>query len=384
MQPTRIQSQAIARFKCLGADCPDTCCRGWGMQVTQPTIDKYKAEAPELLDAIVDSPEGVIMKRDPATDYCVKLDQGWCSIHRDYGEAFLGDACNFFPRVTRALGTLVVTTGTLSCPEAARLMLGDDDGLVFTERSELTTPFSLKNYLPPELNEEQAVLLHSAFLEAIRDAAHTPEQCFMRISATARALDMQPVSAWPDAVNLYLMLADGRIPAAEPNAADPFNLLQALYGLFIASHSQHQPLRHAIMRAAEVMGVSFDQSGAMHLAEDALERCLRLLARASEHSDKTHTLLRRYILAQLSQALFPFAGLGNNLTQRITIIGVRVATLKLLLATLPESAGEGEMLGLVQALSRFMDHLGDATLSLRIYEETGWLREPRLRALIGG
>lgn len=384
MHPERIQSQAMARFKCLGADCPDTCCRGWGMQVMAPTVEKYEKEAPELLESVVAADGGFVMKRDPVDDYCVKLDHGLCSIHRDYGEDFLGDACRFFPRITRALGALVVTTGALSCPEAARLMLTEADGIDFTERTDIHTPFTLRNYLPPELSEEQAFQLHRVFLAVAADTAHTAEHAIMRISATARALEMQPVAVWPDAVGMYLEFAEGRIPSAEPSAVDPFNLLQALHGLFVASHSQHQPLREHIARTADLLGVAFDAGGAMMLADDALERCLKLMARAREDAEVMQPLLRRYLGAQLAQALFPFAGLGDTLSQRVTIIGVRLATLKLLLASLPVAAGEAEIIGVIQSLSRFMDHLADGELSLRIYAETGWTREPRLRALVGG
>src|ERR1043165_3275808 len=115
MNPTRIQTNAVARFSCLGADCPDTCCGGWGMQLTQETLEKYKQEAPELVDAVTSGEAELIMRRDPVTDTCVKFEQGWCSIHRDYGDAFLGDACHFFPRITRALGATILTTATLSC-----------------------------------------------------------------------------------------------------------------------------------------------------------------------------------------------------------------------------------------------------------------------------
>lgn len=42
------------------------------------------------------------------------------------------------------------------------------------------------------------------------------------------------------------------------------------------------------------------------------------------------------------------------------------------------------MVEIIQILSRFCDHLADATLSLKIYSETGWVRESRLRAIVGG
>ena len=104
MTPTRLQTQAVAQFSCLGGECPDTCCQGWGMQLTAETVAKYKAEAPELMDAVSTGEAEFIMKRDPVTDTCVKFEGGWCGIHRDYGEAFLGDACQFSPAFRVRLG----------------------------------------------------------------------------------------------------------------------------------------------------------------------------------------------------------------------------------------------------------------------------------------
>lgn len=383
MNPTRIQTNAVARFKCLGSDCPDTCCQGWGMQLTAETIAQYKKDAPELLDAVVSGESEFVMKRNPATDRCVKFDAGWCGIHRDYGADFLGDACHFFPRITRALGATVVTTAALSCPEAARLMLVEEGGLALTERTELRTPFSLRNYLPPELNEDQALSIHQQFVDAAGDMAFSAERNLMRVSAAARALEMQPVNVWPDAVSMYLAFAEGRIPPMEAAPVDPFNLLQALHGLFAASPSRHRPLQEMIQQTAEALGVTFQATGGMTLADDALEKSLRQLAHMRAQATTLQPILQRYVQAQLSQALFPFAGLGEKLTQRITIIGVRLATVKLLLSTLPEVPSVESVLSIIQALSRFTDHLADPGLSLQIYEETGWVREPRLRALLG-
>ena len=115
--------------------------------------------------------------------------------------------------------------------------------------------------------------------------------------------------------------------------------------------------------------------GAPHRA-----RAVRLLARTRDA--QWQPLLRRYLGAQLSQCLFPFSGLGSTLTERITIIAVRFATLKLALASLEEASLQN-IIDTVQPFSRFMDHLADPTLSLLMYEQTGWTRETRLRGLLG-
>jgi hypothetical protein len=97
-------------------------------------------------------------------------------------------------------------------------------------------------------------------------------------------------------------------------------------------------------------------------------------------------LLKRYLAMQLSLALFPFAGFGETLPQRAAVIGIRMATVRLGLMSLCDAAhglpAQKDVVRVVQSLSRFLDHLGSAEFSLKIYEETGWLKGPRLRGLL--
>jgi len=381
MAPTLLQTQAVAQFTCLGRECPDTCCQGWGMQLTAETIAKYEMEAPELLDAVSSGEAEFIMKRDPVTDVCVKFEDGWCGIHRDYSDAFLGDACHFFPRVTRALGSTVITGSTLSCPETARLMLYGQDSLAFAERTEIRTPYSLRNYLPAGLSEEGALSVHAAMMSVAGDETITAEHALMRLSAVARALEMQPVAAWPDATPLYVSMVDGRIPDAQPQSTDMVYIVQALHGLARGGVNPRARLMQVVNAMATMLGVTLETHG-LRLAPDSAQKVLVAMARMRVQTKQLQPILQRYLQAQLSQALFPFSGFGSTLSERITIIGVRFATVKLALATLPEMPEPTEVIRIIQTLARFMDHLADPTLSLQIYHETGWLREARLRALL--
>ena len=381
--PHISQTNAVANFQCLGAECEDTCCVGWGMQVASETVAKYRTHATALLDAIVSEDSGFVMKRDPVTDFCVKFDHGLCGIHRDYGADFLGDACHFFPRVTRALGEDVFVTAALSCPEAARLMLLGGDPFAVTPRAEIRVPFSLKQYLPDGISASDAFEIHQRFIAEAANPEFSAEINLLRGVSVAHSLGVQPVSQWSGASAFYFRMAAARIPAAEPIPEDIFNLTHALHGLMTAGNAQKRTRLAAIRDSmAEALGITFD-GGTIATAEDAPARALKLLHRwRTEREQAMQPILTRYLQAQLSAALFPFAGLGDTLADRMTIIGVRFATVKLALMAV-ESVDEPAIIRIVQPLSRFLDHLADPALSLSIYAETGWSREPRLRALLG-
>jgi len=360
------------------------------MQLSRDTVALFEREAPQLLDAVDTGEAEFIMKRDPQTDYCVKFDAGWCGIHRDYGSDFLGDACHFYPRVTRAFDDTVTTTLALSCPEAARLMVLGESSLDFGPRDELRVPFTLTNYLPASMPVEDALALHQLFIEQLGKDDAGPERQLMRIMAVARALEMQPQANWLAAARFYLTIADSRLPTPAPHISDPAYLVQALTGLVQASKATDRPVLEAVqVRMREAVGLVADAAGQSGvLAPDALERTVALYARWERGAAAAmQPLLHRYLQAQLSQAGFPFAGLGGSMPERLLIIAVRYATLKLALMAHMQADGspadDATNVQIIYTLSRFMDHLADPALSLAIYAETGWAGDARLRALLG-
>ncbi len=348
------------------------------MQVDPATLARYEHELPVLRDAVMESDGGCVMRRD-GEGACVQFEHGWCKTHRDYGAEFLGDACHFYPRAPRALGEFVVVSGMLSCPEIARLALTEEAPFRFIEYGDTRRPYILTNYLPAELSEAQGLAMHEALVAVALDETVCAEHALMRVSTVSRSLDSIAKKEWPQALPVFIKLADGRLLPAEPNINDPFNLAHGLYGLVRAANLHRPRLDAIVTRLADALGVTFT-GDTLTLSADAATRALTLLSRARDA--KLQPVLRRYLAAQLSQSLFPFSGFGASLAERITIIGVRFATVKFALACLEEWS-EQAVIDTVQPLSRLMDHLADPTLSLLMYEQTGWMREPRLRALIG-
>lgn len=353
-----------------------------------PTVERYKAQAPELLEAIAPLGDAFAMKRDPATDYCVKFDKGWCGIHRDYGADFLGDACHFFPRITRALGDQSLVAATLSCPEITRLILEQPEPFARVPQEETRLPSSVKQYLPEGMSAEDAFAVHDRFIAEAANPAFSAEMNLLRAVAVASALDTQPPAQWQGASSFYFRIAESRIPEAEPVAEDPFNLTHALHGLMLSSGATKRPRLAAIRDGmAQVLGITLSNDpGFIATAPDAPARFAAITQHWRTVEAAMQPVLTRYLQAQFSAGLFPFAGLGATVAERMTIIAVRFATVKLALmveAFAQQSAPKAtETVRVIQTLARFLDHLADAELSLRMYRETGWTRDARLRGLV--
>ena len=119
-------------FRCVGGDCPDTCCKDWDIVVDEQTLSFYKS-----LD---DRTVAEKIKTDEDGDDIIAFENGvcpffdgdgLCSLQRRYGERGLCSECGAFPRITQDYTTFEERLLTLACPEAARLMITEQDRFDF-------------------------------------------------------------------------------------------------------------------------------------------------------------------------------------------------------------------------------------------------------------
>lgn len=381
-----LRSRVLSSFSCLGDACEDTCCQRWSMQVDEQTVCLYRDKAPELLQAVEPAAETPwIMRKDPTSGFCVKLEDGLCGIHKTYGPEFLGDACYFYPRATRRLGAHTLMTGALSCPEIVRLMLKEDAPGAMEKASAERLPHSLKDYVPEDMREDDALAVHNAFLRAAQDEHVGAERLCLRIASASRWLERTEKKDWAQAAPFFLEHNDMHIPPAAVRPEDPFNLLHALCGLIVASRKPPPPrLKQTIDAVERALAVRLDwDQVAIHTSDGSLNAYHTLQAQWQAGPGEQYApLLRRWLQMQLALALYPFAGLGQTLSERITIIGVRLATLRLALMSGADSLEAA--VRITQSLARFLDHLADPAFSLQVYSETGWVQEDRLHGLLAG
>lgn len=113
-------------FKCLAGECPKTCCAGWVVVVDDNTCEKYNAMEGALGERIRSE-----MKEDDG-DIIFQLrngccpflnDENLCDIQAMTDEATLCRTCRMFPRFEHEFGLTREMGLSLSCPEAARLIM---------------------------------------------------------------------------------------------------------------------------------------------------------------------------------------------------------------------------------------------------------------------
>lgn len=132
----------MQRFRCVGTTCEDTCCRDFGIDIDRSTLDRMRAAAPTIAAREKVIRLVVLGMRQPGgqpSPNMVQLDDhggcpmldpdGGCGVHRQHGETMLSTTCSVFPRTSLAVEERLEVTGSLACPELARLSLLSKDGL---------------------------------------------------------------------------------------------------------------------------------------------------------------------------------------------------------------------------------------------------------------
>jgi lysine-N-methylase len=140
----RLQPSYYEAFRCVGAVCEDTCCRGWRVPVDKQTYEAYQACGEPVLGTKLHELVTINSSRSSDASYaeitlkdgaCPFLTQGLCEIQATLGEGYLSKNCATYPRVISFIDGILERALDLSCPEAARLALTNPQPMQFVERT---------------------------------------------------------------------------------------------------------------------------------------------------------------------------------------------------------------------------------------------------------
>lgn len=150
----------IKDFKCIGAACEDTCCAGWYIGIDEATFKKYKKVKDPAMKKRFDKE---LVAKGASVEHAAKIKlknnrcaflskEGWCDIFAKLGESYLSETCTLFPRTFNEVGEHVEYSIALSCPEAARMILLNEEGFKL-EAVEAPNHYKVSGKLP--INEKK-------------------------------------------------------------------------------------------------------------------------------------------------------------------------------------------------------------------------------------
>ena len=174
-------------FRCIAADCPDSCCKDWDVLVDPDSAQAYLQMPGGLGDALRKH-----LKQEDGEWYFTIVEgrcpmwrtDGLCRIQAALGHGALCQTCRDFPRLKHDYGDFVEYGLELSCPEAARIIFAGP------------TPWVEQEVLGGEEPEydaaDMAVLLQSrdVMLTILRNSRHSvPETLALALLYGYRAQD---------------------------------------------------------------------------------------------------------------------------------------------------------------------------------------------------
>jgi lysine-N-methylase len=128
-----LRPEYADKFQCTGPACEDNCCQNWRIKVDDDWHRKLESlpDTPlraSIHDAIEPSadagPGGFGFIRLNPFGFCPLLtEERRCRIHAELGAEYLCRICRIFPRIPYQIDNFNDHSLSLSCPEAARLVL---------------------------------------------------------------------------------------------------------------------------------------------------------------------------------------------------------------------------------------------------------------------
>lgn len=202
-------------FRCIGGACEDTCCFGWTVPIDKETYEKYRSLPLGPLRTLVEtsmlltedtaikglhaSPATFAIIRMNGSNQCPMLSEDrLCRIQAEHGHEFLSKTCATYPRIVLNQGGMEETALTLSCPEAARVVLLTPD-LFLPESANSLPPFpdhsaaTLDDPPPPDQRASLALswsrLIRKTVMSLVRNRTYPLWQRLLLLGVLCRRLD---------------------------------------------------------------------------------------------------------------------------------------------------------------------------------------------------
>ena len=126
--------QFYDNFHCIAGDCPDTCCAGWQILIDQESLEKYSSVNTDFGTRLLNSIDWYQGAFEQYNKRCSFLnDENLCDLYQEMGADALCQTCRMYPRHVEEFEDLREYSLSLSCPEAARIMLSTEEKTKFIE-----------------------------------------------------------------------------------------------------------------------------------------------------------------------------------------------------------------------------------------------------------
>ncbi len=416
----RLQPSSYHAFRCIGADCEDTCCAGWAVNVDQLTYEAYqRCDDPELGPRLRE-----LVTINPASTHagnharitlsgptCPFLSEGLCSIQKKLGAQHLSIMCATYPRVMNVVGGVIERSLDLSCPEAARLILLDANPMTFDDAEDLSHDPRLGQPPVLSISGENSTKPYQYFIEirglVIWLLQNRTYPLWKRLIILASLCDqLHEMAAAADGYSQTLEVLEAYRDATERDlfgealnhrSAEPVAQLEIALDLVVGRiGSDFTPPRFLACYQEFIQGMEWTAQSSMddlgHCYQTAFSRYYAPFM--SEHE----YMLEHYLVSYVYRTLFPLGPQESNreLSLHHTANSIRdecllmlvhygiIQTILIGLAGFHQAGfGAGHVIQLIQSFSKTFEHsLSFPERALRVLADRGVKTSANLATLL--
>lgn len=120
-------------FQCIADKCEDSCCAGWQIVIDKKTLNKYKKIKGDFRKRMFRSVDWFqrTFKQDKDKRCAFLNEKNLCDLYLSQGEEGFCKTCREYPRHTEEFEGVREITLSISCPEAARILMNRVEPVTF-------------------------------------------------------------------------------------------------------------------------------------------------------------------------------------------------------------------------------------------------------------
>ena len=372
-------------FRCIGPQCEDHCCKEWDIPVDKITYLKYRQFPAEKLGSLVAHFVSVPVTDGAAEDklyaWIHRKPDGLCAffgedrlcrIQKEYGPGMLSSTCSIYPRSLVRVGGVLEGSLTLSCPEAARMVLLEVDS-TYQEADLLSGEFRTDNvFRVRDHGGMEALVLSMRALsyEIIRDRSRPLWQRLLLLASACMRLDVADAGDLAAATELLGRYRDavGQGPAPELERLAP--AIEVRLEMAIALSQQRCQSPNCGQRFQDVFWDFIEgigSSGSASPGEDVDRFVDADGSYLAPLLNEFPFLMENYLLNYVNQQLFPFGRAGSDRFIAYTISAEAVLLLAQyswmttlltgVAARYGSEFGKAHLITVVQAFTKTVEHV---------------------------
>lgn len=372
-----IAPHYLKGFSCIGGSCEDTCCAGWYIAIDEGTYKKYKKVKDTKMKARFDK-ELVQKKSEVSKDHVAKIKlkngrcaflnkENWCDIYSSLGESYLSHTCTLYPRTINRVNDTLEYSLAFSCPEAARQILLNPEGIRFEEVEKAweiqTISADLKLSPKKQMWKDYLLELRGWMIKLIQDRNYPLETRLYLLEKEAIELNRIILQSGPKKLEQTLRQMEKDrdlntgVYEGDENRVSKEGIALAKYLENLSKEKKLKSDRYLDCLSKTLVGLGFDEEGKVILEEAKAKYMEGYNKYYAPFLEERGYILENYLVNYIFERCIPLD--GNTLVESYERMSLYYKLIRMHLigiANSYEELSEVAIVRFIQSFSKVFDH----------------------------